>query len=52
MENTVVAAEKIHQNLLSGVELFDKACMKRTETEEKNSLPPIEGLSHYKFFLN
>lgn len=40
----VVAAEKAHQNLLEGVEHFDKTQMKHTTTEEKNSLPPIEGL--------
>lgn len=41
----VVAAEKIHQSLLTGVEHFDKATMKHTTTEEKNPLPPVEGLS-------
>lgn len=41
----VVAAEKQHQNLLNGVEHFDKTCMKHTETDEKNNLPPLEGLS-------
>lgn len=41
----VVAAEKIHQNLLDGVEQFDKGTMKHTETTEKNPLPPVEGLS-------
>lgn len=40
----VVAAEKIHQTLLTCVEHFDKATMKHTETEEKNPLPPVEGL--------
>lgn len=40
----VVAAEKIHQNLLNGVEHFDKNSMKHAETSEKNTLPPIEGL--------
>lgn len=39
----VVAAEKAHQNLLDGVEHFDKSQMKHTTTEEKNILPPIEG---------
>lgn len=41
---SVVAAEKQHQNLLDGVEHFDKSQMKHTTTEEKNPLPPIEGL--------
>lgn len=39
----VVAAEKAHQNLLDGVEQFDKSQMKHATTEEKNILPPIEG---------
>lgn len=39
----VVAAEKAHQNLLDGVEHFDKSQMKHATTEEKNILPPIEG---------
>lgn len=40
----VVAAEKAHQNLLDGVEQFDKTQMKHANTEEKNTLPPVEGL--------
>lgn len=39
-----VAAEKAHNELISGVEHFDKAKMKHTETSEKNPLPPMEGL--------
>lgn len=39
-----VAAEKAHNSLISGVEHFDKATMKHAETEEKNPLPPIEGI--------
>lgn len=39
-----MAAEKAHVDLISGVEHFDKAKMKHTETTEKNQLPPIEGL--------
>lgn len=46
---SVVQAEKQHQNLLNGVEHFDKSCMKHTETAEKNPLPPIEGL--YKIYV-
>lgn len=42
--NKDVAAEKTHNALISGVEHFDKSTMKHTETEEKNPLPPIEGL--------
>lgn len=41
----MVAAEKAHLNLINGVEHFDKSSMKHTTTEEKNQLPPIEGLS-------
>lgn len=37
-------AEKAHNDLISGVEHFDKASMKHTETTEKNPLPPNEGL--------
>lgn len=39
-----VAAEKAHISLINGVEHFDKASMKHAETEEKNQLPPIEGI--------
>lgn len=46
----VVAAEKNHQNFLTGVEHFDKSSMKHTETTEKNALPPIEGLFAVKLF--
>jgi hypothetical protein len=49
---SVVAAEKAHQNLLDGVEHFDKSQMKHATTEEKNPLPPIEGVfSLYIFCL-
>lgn len=47
----VVAAEKNHQNFLTGVEHFDKSSMKHTETTEKNALPPIEGLFFAYFFF-
>lgn len=48
-----VAAEKNHQNFLTGVEHFDKSSMKHTETTEKNALPPIEGLLiELLFYLN
>lgn len=40
-----VAAEKAHISLINGVEHFDKASMRHAETEEKNALPPIEGIS-------
>lgn len=39
-----VAAEKAHISLITGVEHFDKASMRHAETEEKNALPPIEGI--------
>ena len=47
----VVAAEKAHQNLLDGVEHFDKTQMKHTTTEEKNSLPAIEGCYRFIYRL-
>lgn len=39
----VVLQEKVHQNLLNGVEHFDKATMKHAETQEKNILPDPQG---------
>jgi hypothetical protein len=36
----------VHQNLLEGVEHFDKATMKPTQTQEKNPLPDPEGRWH------
>lgn len=39
-----VAAEKAHISLINGVEHFDKTLMRHAETEEKNALPPIEGI--------
>lgn len=42
----VVHQEKVHQNLLDGVEHFDKATMKHAETQEKNPLPDPEGRAH------
>lgn len=38
-----VMQEKVHQNLISGVEGFNKAAMKHTLTQEKNILPDPEG---------
>jgi hypothetical protein len=43
---SVVRQEKVHQNLLEGVEHFDKATMKPTQTQEKNPLPDPEGRWH------
>lgn len=40
----VVQQEKVHQNLLNGVEHFDKSTMKHAMTQEKNSLPDTEGI--------
>jgi hypothetical protein len=40
---SVVQQERVHQTLLEGVEQFDKASMKHTETQEKNPLPDPEG---------
>lgn len=38
-----VQQERTHQNLLSGVEHFDKSSMKHATTTEKNVLPDSEG---------
>lgn len=38
-----VLQEKTHQTLLTGVEQFDKASMRHTETAEKLVLPNKEG---------
>lgn len=46
-----MAAEKAHNELISGVEHFDKAKMKHTETSEKNPLPQMEGLLHFLLIL-
>ena len=40
----VVQQEKAHQNLLNGVEHFDKSSMKHAETQEKNPLPDPAGI--------
>jgi hypothetical protein len=45
-----VAAEKVHNAFINGVEGFDKSSMKHIETEEKNPLPPIEGLFESQFY--
>lgn len=39
-----MAAEKAHNEFITGVEGFDATKLRHTETEEKNPLPPIEGL--------
>lgn len=39
-----VQQEKTHQNLLSGVEHFDKSSMKHTTTTEKVVLPDSKGM--------
>lgn len=39
----MVQQEKVHQNLLNGVEHFDKTTMKHATTTEKNTLPDPEG---------
>lgn len=38
-----VAAEKNQQTLMSGIEKFDQANLKHTETQEKNLLPDKDG---------
>lgn len=40
----VVLQEKNHQNLLNGVESFDKSSMKHAATAEKIVLPDIAGM--------
>lgn len=42
-QTIAVQQEKAHQNLLNGVEHFDKSTMKHTTTEEKNPLPDPAG---------
>lgn len=50
-----VQQEKTQQNLLHGVESFDKSALKHTDTKEKIILPATEGnnkdssCSHYIF---
>lgn len=41
--NLVVQQEKTLQNLINGVEHFDKSSMKHATTEEKNILPDSKG---------
>lgn len=51
-----VMQEKVHQNLINGVEQFDKTSMKHTLTQEKNQLPDPQGICLFtlcfKFFRN
>jgi len=39
-----VAAEKTQQTLIAGIEKFDTASLKHTETQEKNPLPDKDGM--------
>lgn len=41
--NIDVVQEKIHQNIVTGVEAFDKTALHHTETKEKAVLPSTEG---------
>lgn len=41
--HTAVQQEKTQQNLLHGVESFDKSALKPTDTKEKIILPATEG---------
>lgn len=43
---TVVLQEKTHQNLLNGVEGFDKSSMKHATTAEKIVLPDVAGMPY------
>lgn len=45
----VVEQERVHHNLLKGVEGYDKDSMKHTETQEKVCLPDPEGLDRPVF---
>lgn len=50
-KNSVIIAEKIHDQILNGVETFEKSGMHHVETAEHNPLPTVEGLlylDHYK----
>lgn len=38
-----IVAEKDHQALRQGIEGFDAAVLKKTQTQEKNPLPTKEG---------
>ena len=38
-----IESEKTHQNLLQGVESYDKSSLKPAETQEKIILPAKEG---------
>ncbi len=48
----VIQTEKVHQNLVEGIETFDSKKLKHAETQEKNSLPTKEGeyLNKIKFY--
>ena len=43
MADVAVQQEKTQQNLLHGVESFDKDALKHTDTKEKIILPAAEG---------
>lgn len=43
-----VAAEKTQQTLIAGIEKFDTASLKHTETQEKNPLPDKDGMYSIK----
>lgn len=43
-----VAAEKTQQTLIAGIEKFDTASLKHTETQEKNPLPDKDGKYNIK----
>ena len=52
LSNSDIESEKSHQNLLQGVENYDKSSLKPAETLEKSVLPAKEGkfLFLYVFF--
>ena len=45
-----VAAEKTQQTLIAGIEKFDTASLKHTETQEKNPLPDKDGMIYKSGF--
>ena len=47
---TDIQTEKSHQNLVQGIEGFEKSTMKRTETSEKITLPNQQGRLSVSFF--
>lgn len=45
-----LANEKLEKNLINGIEGFDTSKLKHAETQEKNPLPDIDGISNFNSF--